>query len=604
MPNGNQTVDIEALAKKYGGTLEADLDALAKKHGGSAVEVRPDREKEALAARPDPNKQAQERLRSLIKSLIRGTGTVDPTGGALERAQAGKEPKYSEYMKESGKLAGATAGAMALGPVASAAAGPVGGAEALPWIIRLLARSSSAGFGAGGGSLALGASPKEALGTAATATALEPAAEGVFGVFRKPFAKPRIEEYSLGLKPRAAVSTPALNVTNREVLEHAAKEGIDLTPYQATKKPIHGLIQAIGERSALGATKLSEQMEASAGKFNEAITRLEERVDPKAMGTSPEAAGEAIKQSAETAKSVAHENASNAYKQLPQFSVNTTRISAAWRTLRGGMPMGMEENILAQVPRNMRSLVEEILKPTGMKAPMTSEQAITLRSLFRELGDSTPNLPTRVQGIFKQMSEATDGALERGALKVGVKDQWRAANAGWKEYVKTYGDPQSPAYKILREQDPKRITDQILSRKSARDVEILRQQGIEGALDAVKRRVVNDIAQSNFRITKNGLSGYSDGFLKTLFGKDLTQELYVKGEIARRFKWQMNPSGTSNVLMGEHQLLHPEKAVLPMGGARYSRPRSPLKFMRPRGPRLAVPVSGMFGEGEKTTAVP
>jgi hypothetical protein len=520
------------------------------------------------------------------------TGQPDVLG------EAQRKPGYQSYEKESGEFAGATAGAMVTAPLAA-------GAKGLPWLTRLLARAHLTGAGVGGGSLLTGASPKEALSSAAGATVLEPAAEGVFGAFKKPFATPRVEDYSLGLKPRAAASTPALNVTNREVLEHAAKEGIELTPYQATKKPVHGMVQAVGERSLLGATKLSEQMEASAGKFNESITNLENRVDPKAMGTSPEAAGEAIKQAAETAKSVTHENASNAYKQLPQFSVDTTRVSAAWRTLRGGMPMGMEEKILAQVPRNMRSLVEEILTPTGLKQPMTSEQAISLRSLFRELGDSTPDLPTRVQGIFRGMSEATDGALERGAMKIGVKDQWRAANAGWKDYVKTYGDPQSPIYKVLNEQDPKRVTDSILSRKSARDIEILRQQGMESALDAVKRRVVNDVAQSNFRITKNGLGGYSDGFLKTLFGKDLTQELYVKGEIARRFKWQMNPSGTSNVLMGEHQLFHPRKTMIPMGAARYSAPRNPLEYIRKAyGLRGSAPVAGMLSEGEKTTAVP
>jgi hypothetical protein len=407
------------------------------------------------------------------------------------------------------------------------------------------------------------------------------------------------------LKPRAAASTPALDVTNQEVLEHAAKEGIELTPFQATKKPVHGMVQAIGERSLAGGTKLAEQMEASAGKFNESIMRLEERVDPQAMGTSPEAAGESIKQSAEMAKSVAHDNASNAYKMLPEFAVNTNRVSAAWRTLRGGMPLGMEEKILAQVPRNMRGLAEEILRPTGMKAPMPSEQAISLRSLFRELGDSTPDLPSRVQGIFRKMSEATDGALARGAMNVGVKDQWRAANDGWKEYVRTYGDPGSPAYKILRESDPKKITDAILSRLSARDVEILQKQGMTSALDAVKHRVVHDIAQSNFRITKNGLAGYSDGFLKTLFGEDVSQELYVKGEIARRFKWQMNPSGTSNVLMGEHQLFHPSKMMIPTGAARYSRPRDPLQYIRKAyGLRSPAPMAGVLGEGDKTTAVP
>jgi len=128
---------------------------------------------------PDPVKQAQALTRSQVKPLIPGTGTVDPSGGL---AEAQKSPEYQEYMKTSGKMAAGAAGGMAGGalvaPLVPGAAEAGGAGRVLPWILSKLTSSSGIGIGAGAGELTAGATPKEALTTAALGTGTGVALEG------------------------------------------------------------------------------------------------------------------------------------------------------------------------------------------------------------------------------------------------------------------------------------------------------------------------------------------------------------------------------------------------------------------------------------------
>ena len=74
--------------------------------------------------------------------------------------------------------------------------------------------------------------------------------------------------------------------------------------------------------------------------------------------------------------------------------------------------------------------------------------------------------------------------------------------------------------------------------------------GMDSVIEALRRQALTDIANRGFKVTGDGLGGYSDSFLNQLFGNDATKELYLNGELARRMGFQVNPSGTSNVLLG------------------------------------------------------
>lgn len=394
---------------------------------------------------------------------------------------------------------------------------------------------------------------------------------------KRAVGKGRLTPAEASEAPATAEFQPAFRNTPAEVLHHAAKEGIELTTGQGTGAPVAKMMQALGERSLVGSKQLAEGIDKNAGKFIQSVKGFADRVDPKASGLSEAGAGEAIKQSAETAKSVSHDNASAGFKNLAfadKAPVDPKPISDKWVSMREELPMGAEEQILAQVPRNMRATVDEMLSPTGMKTPLPFKQAIALRSLFRELGESE-TLPTRVQGAFRQMSKSTDSAMESTAKAGGFEINWRDANAGWKAHVEKFGDKQSPLVRILKQADPTKITRDILNRGSAHDIEILQNEKMDAALEPIKRQVVQEIARSKFSVGKDGLGGYSHEFLNTLFGKAGVDELYLKANIGRRFNWQMNPSGTSNVMVGEHQVTHPEpsKLMLMAGTAKAARPR-------------------------------
>jgi hypothetical protein len=108
MPNGTQTVDYEALAKKHGGALAPNLDELAKKHGGSAVASTTPEEKKiptpdmATSIGPRP-KGVGTWLQNLETDVRTGSGSTLP-GRILKKMGApGLETGVS---KEAGEFIG------------------------------------------------------------------------------------------------------------------------------------------------------------------------------------------------------------------------------------------------------------------------------------------------------------------------------------------------------------------------------------------------------------------------------------------------------------------------------------------------------------------
>jgi hypothetical protein len=191
--------------------------------------------------------------------------------------------------------------------------------------------------------------------------------------------------------------------------------------------------------------------------------------------------------------------------------------------------------------------------------------------------------PSEVQGIYRGLASDVDGLVENQAKQLGVAQQWRDANAGWRNYQQQYNTPGSPLYEIANQQDPARVTRRLLQNGSTNDVQAMQNAGMTDGLQALQRQVITDIANRSFKVTPDGLGGYSDSFLQKLFGGQQTKELYLNGELARRMGFQLNPSGTSTVLMGAGQLeaATPSKWMLPLGAAKVSMPQPGNTFLRP-----------------------
>lgn len=599
MSDGAQ-VDYDALAKQYGATSSApaqiDYDELAKQHGATSSESPQTWNARADTGQPLVTPLPGESFADTMKRAVAAGKTVTP--GQIQAGTRQAIKQIPAVISSAGLSGPAVLGAGALLPDLAASAVPsqIAGST----LLGTAAQGAAAGATGAAATDILtqplqGQNPfsvaglkqagKSALLGGATGASVSAAA---YGIGKGLQAVGWLPSQSAARAPVAGSIQPSLNVSSRDVQEYANEKGIRLTPWQATQEPAAGQLQAVGERSVIGSKPLSEAVQENAAKFLKGINDFADDLDPRGLGATTDSAGNTIKQAVQVAKDVAHENASFAYKDLPTVEIDQTPIGKAWLKVRGELPMGAEEKILAQVPRNMRGQVADILSGNPELPPINSAQAIKLRSLFLDLGRTMEDeLPSRAQGLFKQMASATDGAIESGMGAERVADKWRAANAGWREYVQDFGDRQSPLNQILKQQDPAKITDQLLQRSSVRDLQFLREHNAEGALEALKRQVIEDVANSHFGIGREGLGGYPDSFLRELFGSDGVRELYTASEVGRRFRWQMNPSGTSNVMLAAEQYRKPSAFALYPLAAKASMPRPAASYLQ----TLASPAS-------------
>jgi hypothetical protein len=134
-------------------------------------------EQQTISQLPNAAMQAKQQSTATIKPLIPGTGTIDPTGGGMAAAQAGQNPAYNEYQRQSGILAGTVAGTMGAGAIPALRVIP--GAGLLKNIPGFIGRSLTSGIGAGTGALAGGATPEEAKVQAVGGAVGQPIAEGL-----------------------------------------------------------------------------------------------------------------------------------------------------------------------------------------------------------------------------------------------------------------------------------------------------------------------------------------------------------------------------------------------------------------------------------------
>jgi hypothetical protein len=382
---------------------------------------------------------------------------------------------------------------------------------------------------------------------------------------------------------------PALNNTPREVLQEASRLGIKLTPGQVTEDPFALQLQEHGKVAVSGGSKLNRAILDNKAAFEGAVADMQDQLDPKRMGLSAESAGENIQHSASVAKDVAHTNASQGYKQIQDLmgqQVDPTKINAAWRDIRGNLPMAAEDQILGQTPRNMRAVVEDLLSgnPEGFKP--TFENAIRLRTMFRELGE-TEGLPNSQQAIYRRMENAVDSSMQDTSDQLGRTRDWRAANQGWADYTQKYGDKSSVFNKILKQGDPTRIVT-MLQHAPATDIAAIKAEGMDAGLEPLRRQVLSDIASRGFSVRGGELGGYSDAYLRELFGPDTTKNLYLKADLAGRLRINANPSGTGGNIASVSQLGLNAQAKA-TAAARYAMPRDPLSFL-PEAARQTPPI--------------
>ncbi len=376
-------------------------------------------------------------------------------------------------------------------------------------------------------------------------------------------------------RPAGALQ-PALANSPEEVLNYAAKKGINLTPGEALQTPLAQTTQAIGERSLAQGGAIANAREMANAKFVQNLTDFAKQNDPHGLGVSPEDAGRAIQQTIRTASDISRENASYNYQNLPpdlmKSKVDVSGINSDYFQAMKKAELSLANRnptMAAQLQAaydQFSNLGTPAINSSGApykKPELPFETLIKLRSDALQDGNALARAgaPDEVQGLFRQAAGKIDGLMESAASKQGAADQWREANAGWRENMTKYNDPQSPLYQALNQTDPAKVTSAILNRGSASDIELMKSEHMDPAIEAIRRQVITDIGNRGFRIQGDGLGGYSDSFLRSLFGPGATKELYINADLARRMKFQLNPSGTSNVMLGAEQMTNPKALI-------------------------------------------
>lgn len=394
--------------------------------------------------------------------------------------------------------------------------------------------------------------------------------------------------------------TAAGGASNLEVTQYAKEHGIDLLPGQATQARGLKTLQAIGERAIVAPGELPQVLEQQKANFGNLVDDFKGRVGTEAIPDT-EAAGASLKSQAQHGLDTLKASAQADYQAFQQKigdipvdlsdvkSKYADRLASQSETLRN-LPneyAGPVKNVLNRLagieagpPADPKALadfkaaVESYglnpeqqaklrtnmgLPPEAGNANVGMSTAQQLRSAYLDIARDYPgNVPKAVQRLAGEAANDIDKAMATAADKVGATQQWRQANAKWKQLQETYNSPDHPLYKVLQEPDATKVPSRLLGKGSYGGspvvVRKLKQAGID--LSPLKREVAQQIADKNFSLTNGGrgMAGYSTPFLQELFSPAEFDELTKIGRIGRAISFETNPSGTSNVMEGSHQL--------------------------------------------------
>lgn len=463
-----------------------------------------------------------------------------------------------------------------------------------------------AGRGAGTvGGLLLGTRKGQAVANTALEKTVTPVAKAITeSAPRKLVANPVSKLFGGGEKAMAKAPIPQQTAagvaSNAAVDQYAAQNGIKLLPGQATGARGLKAIQAVGERSIVAPGDLPEVLDQQKAAFGNLVDDFQKRVGhPEVSDT--ETAGQNLKNQAQAKLDALKASAQSDYdafqKQAGDIPVDLTDVKAKYaqklsdqaEALKNLPPkyaapirsaLGKLANIEPGGPINTKALADfndavkayslnpeqqaSLRKSMGLpeQAGMAALKMSTvqqLRSAYLDIArDYSGNVPKSVQRIAGQAANDIDAAMSKAADSVGATDQWRQANAKWKQLQTTYNDPVSPLYRVLQEPSAVKVPQKFLAKGNyggdPAAVRLMKEQGMD--LRPLKQEVVQQIAAKNFSLTNGGrgLAGYSMDFLKNLFEPAELDELTKMGRVGRAINFELNPTGTSNVHGAQHQL--------------------------------------------------
>ncbi len=454
-----------------------------------------------------------------------------------------------------------------------------------------------------GGGLTQAATMPTAADTGGTIDAAAELPSLAVRAVRAPFAAAKATEAGRAitqtLAPEAADASVAMTrggattggaptaITNGEVLQHAAQEGINLTPAQALRTPAARTEQTLGEEALLTGGKLKEAIAQSKQKLADSLDTFTDRLDPQRIGLSAESTGEHLQDSANVARSVLKDNVNDAYAQVRAQQADLAGdVRAPLQQMIHDETFVKQPHAAVEQPvfqtAAAKAAIQDIqgmLSDPAMQGRQSVQSLRNLRTTLLEKGNDygTNGLADSGQRIYKLAAGKVDDAIMGAAQGTPFEQTFREAGQQNAKLQSLYNQKGSPLYRILNTSDPAAVTNGILNRSSVQEIEALKGEGIDTA--PLARQAVQDISNGGFRVTPQGLGGYPDTFLRSLLGPDATKELYLKADIARRLAENYNPSGSGKVMLGASQLIHPAAGVAAQAARARSMPRAATSFL-------------------------
>ncbi len=417
---------------------------------------------------------------------------------------------------------------------------------------------------------------------------VQSAKESVIGQAATQTLPNEIADQSLSTTTRgASTGRVATNITPREVLQHAASEGIDLTPAQALQTSAAKTEQTFGEEALATGGKIGTAIAKNKAKLAASVDDFQDRLDPQRIGLSSEATGEHLQNSAEVAKSVLKDNVNDAYSQVKEQQADLAGdVQAPLQQLIHDESFARQPHAAVEQPifqtgaaKAAISDINGMLQDPALQGRQSIQSMRNLRTTLLEKGNDYGSNAVADSGqrIYKLAAGKVDDAIMQAAKGTPFEQTFREAGSQNAKLQSLYNSRGSPLYRILNTDDPAKVADGILNRSSVQEIEALKGEGIDTA--PLARQAVEDIKNNGFKVTSDGLGGYPDTFLRSLLGPDQTKELYLKSEIARRLAENYNPSGSGKVVLGASQLMHPVAAVAAQAARARSMPQVPTKYL-------------------------
>lgn len=365
---------------------------------------------------------------------------------------------------------------------------------------------------------------------------------------------------AIGSRARGSLRSRAVpdsgGLTTGDVYDALRDKGVDVSLGQAGQGKLARWAEDFAENTPGGAGKMARFREKQTSQFGNALRDTGNQLDP--TGNAQDIADQAaqFQRALETAKDVAHTNASDNFKNnlSPLFNystADTADIAQAARDLKARLQTGEIKSLHPE----LTGLLDEIDSGYGDAHNNKSmfDSVFRDRSRLMKSRFSDATVPGENEAAAKQMAGVMKDSLSKAANKAGKGAEFDTAMTDWKDYHDTWGDRTSPLVRALENKEPGKVLDQFISSNGTGSVRAIRmlKKAAPDFLSMIKREVVRRIADPKATGVREGygnmnaqLNNYNKSFLKELFTPDELKTVRAMAVGGKTLGFDVNPPGS------------------------------------------------------------